>query len=299
MNILIAIAAGLAGLLVLIVAVVAFLLIHRVKGRFFDSNGVKIHFTEQGSGEPVILVHGFAANQDLNWRIPGMIRALSRDYRVIAMDVRGHALSDAPHEENAYGMEMIHDIARLMDHLGIPKAHVVGYSMGGFIVLSFCATHPDRAISCVAAGAGWFPEKKYPKMVTELPDALRKERSMRPIMTFFDRRTSLPARIQMAVTNFVLMKMFDPLALASCFGSMTEMDGTEEQLRGNKVPLLSVIGTRDPLKKAVDNMIGKTGNHEVLFIEGKDHVGVPLSGAFKSGIKAFLKKHSQSGAKGR
>ena len=70
----------------------------RVVGQFFDSNGVKIHYTVEGKGEPVILVHGFAANADANWRVPGITEALAKEYQVICLDNRGHGLSDKPHE---------------------------------------------------------------------------------------------------------------------------------------------------------------------------------------------------------
>lgn len=67
--------------LFLIIAVIGaflFLLFHRAAGQYFDSNGVRLHYTVEGNGEPVILVHGLAANADLNWRYPGIIRLLAK-----------------------------------------------------------------------------------------------------------------------------------------------------------------------------------------------------------------------------
>src|SRR5579883_1762190 len=95
----------------------------------FDSNGVKIHYTVEGKGEPVLLIHGFAANADFNWRQPGVIKALAENYKVIALDNRGHGQSGKPHDIAKYGEEMAEDAVRLLDHLGIKKAHIVGYSM--------------------------------------------------------------------------------------------------------------------------------------------------------------------------
>ncbi|MBI1321234.1 MAG: alpha/beta fold hydrolase [Candidatus Hydrogenedens sp.] len=112
----------------------------RVPGHYFDSNGARLYYTDEGQGEPVVLVHGFAADGHLNWRLPGVVDLLKQDYRVITLDARAHGKSAKPHEHGQYGMEMVDDIARLMDHLGIEKAHLAGYSMGGFLSLSVCGT---------------------------------------------------------------------------------------------------------------------------------------------------------------
>src|SRR5580704_16817637 len=97
----------------------------RAEDRFFDSNGVKIHYAVEGKGEPVLLIHGFSANAQMNWGNQGIISALAKDYRVIALDNRGHGKSDKPHDPKSYGQEMVEDAVRLLDHLKIEKAHVV------------------------------------------------------------------------------------------------------------------------------------------------------------------------------
>src|SRR5437764_612909 len=101
------------------------------KPQSFDSRGVKIHYTVEGQGAPVVLIHGLHSSADINWRVPGTIKTLAAHYRVIAFDVRGHGHSDKPDKDDAYGVEMAEDVVRLMDHLKIDKAHIVGYSMGG------------------------------------------------------------------------------------------------------------------------------------------------------------------------
>jgi pimeloyl-ACP methyl ester carboxylesterase len=81
---------------------------------------------------------------------------LSHDYRVIALDCRGHGKSGKPTDENQYGMEMVNDIVRLMDHLGIEKAHIVGYSMGGSIALKMLTVRPERFLTAVIGGSTGF-----------------------------------------------------------------------------------------------------------------------------------------------
>ena len=74
--------------------------------RFFDSAGVRIHYVEQGTGEPVVLIHGYTVDLKEQWVTTGVFHALAASYRVIALDARGHGLSDKPHERSAYGREM-------------------------------------------------------------------------------------------------------------------------------------------------------------------------------------------------
>src|SRR5262249_27817382 len=103
-------------------------------GDFFDSNGVRIHYVDSGRGEPVVLIHGFTGTYDRHWRAPGVTEALeSAGYRAIGIDCRGHGESGKPSEPAQYGLEMVGDVVRLLDHLKIDRAHIVGYSMGGWI----------------------------------------------------------------------------------------------------------------------------------------------------------------------
>src|SRR6266568_1595320 len=100
----------------------------KAEEQFFQSDGIRIRYLIAGRGEPVILVHGWAASAEMWSRL---MDNLSTDHRVIALDCRGHGKSDKPHDPAQYGEEMVNDVVRLMNHLGIRKAHVISYSMGG------------------------------------------------------------------------------------------------------------------------------------------------------------------------
>src|SRR5262249_44523971 len=131
----------------------------------FDSAGTKIYYTTEGNpkGDAVILIHGLAAHSDINWRRPGINALLDPDFRVVSFDLRGHGLSDHPHEMERYGIETVEDIRRLMDHLHIEKAHLAGYSLGGFLALKFAALHPERCLSLAICASGWKdPENMEP-----------------------------------------------------------------------------------------------------------------------------------------
>ena len=117
----------------------------------FDSNGVEIYYQVEGSGEPVVLIHGYIVNGDISWRGSGVVKLLSEKYRVIVPDVRGHGKSGQS-LEGQYGMESVRDIVRLLDHLDIEEAHIVGYSMGGMMAIKLATDYPKRVKSAVTPG---------------------------------------------------------------------------------------------------------------------------------------------------
>lgn len=100
-----------------------------------DSKGVKISYFIEGKGTPVVLLHGLYSSAKINWELPGITALLSKDFQVISLDMRGHGASDKPTGADDYGVEMVEDVVRLMDHLKIKKAHIVGYSMGGIVAV--------------------------------------------------------------------------------------------------------------------------------------------------------------------
>ena|SRR5688500_4986035 len=102
----------------------------------FESGGVRLHYNVRGTGPPVLLIHGFTGSAQRHFETPGIVDTLEKaGYRVISMDCRGHGQSAKPLDSDAYGLHMVEDVVRLLDHLRIDRAHVVGYSMGGAIVL--------------------------------------------------------------------------------------------------------------------------------------------------------------------
>src|SRR5687767_2761185 len=100
----------------------------RGEDNFFDSGGVRIRYIDQGAGEPIMLIHGNGGRLEA-WTDYGVMQNLARDYRVIAFDARGHGMSGKPHDPTAYGRQMGLDAIRLLDHLKIKQAHIIGYSM--------------------------------------------------------------------------------------------------------------------------------------------------------------------------
>jgi len=272
----------------------------RVEGDYFDSNGARIHYTVEGEGEPVVLVHGFAVNADYNWRRPGVVHRLAQDYQVIAFDHRGHGLSDKPEDVDQYGDEMVKDVVRLLDHLGIEKAHVVGYSMGGFITLKLLTMYPDRLLSAAPCAAGWSrPEGEHAILLEELVASLEAGTGIGPLLKQLRPGGREPTSVEIAAANAVFRRFNDEAILAKLVRSFPELVVTEEQLRANQVPVLSIVGDQDPLKDGIDAMTGILGNHEVVVIEGADHMNATRRPEFVDGLRAFLEKHSLAKTAGR
>lgn len=280
-------------ILMVVLAAVAFFLFFRVPGKTFNSVGVPIHYTDQGAGTPVVLVHGFAVQSDLNWRWPGCIRRLrKRGYRVIAMDVRGHGRSGKPHNPEAYGVEVSDDIIRLLDHLGIGKAHVAGYSMGGFIVLKTMARHPDRLLSGVIGAAGWGSlDEGYQRLLQDITHAIEEHRNIDPITHWLARNKRAP-RLNCLLANFFISKINDFDAIVNVFKTFDALEVGEDALRRNTVPALTLVGDRDGIRETSDRLPGLMANHELVYIPGGDHVTTILNPRFMSHMLDFFDRHA-------
>lgn len=267
----------------------------------FDSAGVKLRYIERGQGEPVVLIHGFSGSAETGWMFNGVLPALATEYRVIALDCRGHGGSDKPHEPAKYGAEMAEDVVRLLDHLRIERAHVVGYSMGGLITLKVALTHPQRVICAIPGGYGW-PEGGKPagkEFMTRLAESLEAGKGVGPLMEALtpEGRPKMTEE-QLTAINTMVMRNNDAMALAAVARGFKGLEADEKSLRANKVPTLSIIGGIDPLKVDVDRLAGVMGNHKVVTIDGADHAMTMFRPEFLASIKEFLAQHRLTPAPG-
>jgi len=220
----------------------------------FDSAGVKIHYVVKGRGEPVVLIHGLDSSAAMNWSVPGIIAELARHYQVIALDCRGHGQSDKPAAEGAYGTNMVEDVIRLMDHLHIAKAQVVGYSMGGMITMELLVTHPDRVSSAVLGGMGWLKPESPMNKVWE---AMNSQGKRGP-----------------------------PEA---CLRSFPALSVTEAQIKVVKVPVTILVGDRDPCRRAFVEPLEKVRpDWPVHVIADAGHMNCILKPDFKTQLAAAL-----------
>lgn len=264
---------------------------------FFNSAAVKIHYVVEGKGPPVLLIHGFLADLQDNWGRPGIIKALSDTFQVIAIDNRGHGKSDKPHNPDAYGINMVEDSIRLLDHLKIRKAHVVGYSMGGVITLGIVTRHPERVHAAVMGGAGWKPPAQgIQPMLKTLADSLEQGNLEPLIAGLAPAGTPKPTPEQVQIINKAFIASGkDMLAMAAVARNFPP-DATEAQVRSNRIPLLALVGEMDPLKPEVDRLDGLMPNTKIVVIPKADHGTAFSNTEFIKNLKSFLLEHSAADA---
>jgi pimeloyl-ACP methyl ester carboxylesterase len=233
----------------------------RTQDHFFDSNGVRIRYQVTGQGPPVVLIHGFGETLE-RWHAAGVVSALSPHFQVITFDVRGHGSSGKPHDRQSYGTELAADIVRLLQHLNLRKAHIVGYSMGAMVALDFAILHQQHANSVVLGGAGWNPP--------EALDEFRKQAEA------FEQGT-VPTRNQE-----------EAKALAALLRGLRGL--SEQEVRGIKVPVAALIGSNDRFMPNVQRLARVLPKLQVVTIQGVDHATAMSHPEFSQALRAFLRQ---------
>lgn len=275
----------------------------RASEKSFDSNGVKIHYLDQGKGEVVVLLHGFSGTASETWekRLGAktqILPSLAREYRVIAPDFRGHGKSDKPHDCTKCGIDLAEDVIRLLNHLKIEKAHVVGYSMGATVAGKLLVTHPDRLISVTFGGGGpaFRLSKEFNDLMNATAESLEQNKGLGPLVT-----AMIPAggpKLSPGIAE-VMGKLAlgnnDQKVLAAVIRGQKELIVTEEQLKANKVPVQFVHGSQESglVKERVAAAQEVLPKATFLVIEKYDHrstVGCP---EFHTAVLKFLRNHSR------
>ena len=242
----------------------------------FDSSGVRLHYEVSGadSGRPVIAVHGFASDYRLNWVGSRWQETLTQaGFKVIGLDCRGHGQSDKPHDPSAYSVDtMANDVVRLLDHLDVPAAAYLGYSMGGRIGLQVVLDHPRRVTRAVLGGIGSAGSITH---ADEIAHALELGRPTDdPIaQTFYRFASGRPVN--------------DLKALAACMRGLRP-HATPEQLALVRVPILVVVGGQDDLAAEAPELIEQVPSARLVTIPGRDHLSTVTSADFKRAALEFL-----------
>ena len=270
-----------------------YLVTNRVEGSYFDSEGVRIHYTDESAGTPVVLLHGFAVNADLNWRLVGITKELAKSYRVLAMDLRGHGLSDKPHGETQYGAEMGEDVIRLLDHLEIEKAHIVGYSLGGFITLQLAVTHSERMLTASVLGAGWEDpvNASFMNALGKFADALESGKGIEPLSTYLGDDRVEPSFLHTLWVKTMTKYFNDHKALIAMIRGLPELALERDAVAGIPVPVCSIVGDQDPLLVSMKRMIDVVPDHTVTIIEGTDHMQTAGHVELLENLAGFLASH--------
>lgn len=243
----------------------------------FHHDDVEIAYLDEGEGEPIVLVHGFASNKEVNWVNPGWVTTLTgAGRRAIALDNRGHGQSRKLYDPAAYHTSiMAEDVRALLDHLGLDRADVMGYSMGARITAFFAMQHPARMRSAIFAGLGI-------KLVhgVGLPDRVAAGMEAPSL----DQITDPQSRM---FRSFAQQTRSDLKALAACIRG-TRQTLTPAQVAAIKVPVLVVAGTEDEVAGSPQELAALIPGARALPVEGRDHMLTVGDKVFKAGALEFL-----------
>jgi pimeloyl-ACP methyl ester carboxylesterase len=189
-------------------------------------------------------------------------------------------------------MEMVEDQVRLLDHLKIRKAHVVGYSMGAMITAKLMTTHPERLRSATLGGAAGLREGTNTDFFNVLADSLDQGKGVGPLLVALTPAARpKPTEDQIKMINGLLNATNDTKALAAVVRGWKELTIPDQQLRDNRVPVLGLVGAEDPLKQRVDDFKEVLPKMHEVVIKDADHMNAFTKPEFLSALEKFLAPH--------
>ena len=263
---------------------------------FFDSAGVALRYLDRGAGEPVVLVHSYAGDLESQWIATGVFDALARAYRTIAFDARGHGQSGKPHDAMAYGLEMTLDVVRLLDHLGLARAHIVGYSMGAHLVAQLLTLAPGRFLSATLGGGtgrrGWSAEDE--RRAQSEADEMERGSLAAQMHRLRPSGEPPPSERFIAESSASFLAGKDVRALAAARRSNAGQIVSDAALAQARVPVLGIVGSEDPYFASYETLRTVLPQMELVVIEGARHADAAGRPELVAALLEFLLRHSAS-----
>ena len=246
----------------------------------FSHDGFDLAYLDEGAGEPVLLIHGFASNMRVNWVSPGWVKTLTEaGYRAIALDNRGHGASSKSHRPaDYYPDKMAADAAALLDHLGLERAHVMGYSMGARVAAFMALAFPEKVATLVFGGLG-----------SGMVEGVGAWDTIADALTAADPATITDARAKM-FRSFADQTKSDRQALAACIETSRQLLAREDVARIAQ-PTLVAVGTTDDIAGSPEALAALMTNASAFAIEGRDHMLSVGDRTFKKRALAFFEEN--------
>lgn len=275
------------------------------QNRFFDSDGVRIRYAVNGSegAEPIVFINGFPERLEV-WS--GIVASEPlKGYRLIRFDPRGLGLSDKPHDRKAYGKKMVEDVVRLLNHLKIRKAHVVGYSIGAWITLKLGAIHPERVMTATLGGnAGLHPAQVERQQI--IADAIEGKDIAAAVMNLTHLDGSKLSEEEAKKTEQALRTVgsqyaadLDPRAVAPMMRGFAELVVADEELKDYRAPALALYSNENdvgrPLAGEITALRKRMPNVSLVRIKDANHGNARSKPQFAESLAEFLAKRAQPG----
>jgi pimeloyl-ACP methyl ester carboxylesterase len=243
----------------------------------FNSAGVEIAFSDEGEGAPVLLIHGFASNGRVNWQATGWVKTLvEAGYRVVAIDNRGHGESEKLYDPARYSASvMADDAARLLDHLGISAAFVMGYSMGARIAAFLTMQKPEKVARVVFAGLA-------ERMVLGVPGA---EAIADGLLAENPKDVTDPGARSFRM--FATQTRSDLKALSACMRS-SRVRIKPEALGFIRCPVLVVAGELDDIAGPVQPLVDLIPGAKGVVLPERNHMNAVGDNGYKKAVLAFF-----------
>ena len=245
----------------------------------FHNGAVEIAYLDEGEGDPIVLVHGFASSKNVNWVYPTWVSELKKhNRRVIALDNRGHGDSSKLYDSEQYSIgAMAADVRALLAHLGIVRTDMMGYSMGARITAYIAFSHPELIRSAVFGGLG----------IGLIKGGGPGENVALALEA--DSLDDVTDPVGRTFRAFADQTRSDRRALAACLrGSRRLM--TNEEAAAIKVPLLIAVGTTDEISGSAQELQKVIAGSEVLDIPNRDHMRAVGDRVYKEGVLDFLSR---------
>lgn len=268
---------------------------------YFDSKGVKIRYVTAGKGEAVVLIHGWMSDATMwgrdSYGNPQLDTKGAEGFQLISMDCRGHGKSDKLYDSKKYGVEMANDVIRLLDHLKIKKAHLVGYSMGAFIAGKVAASHPGRVLSVIYGGqapliTGAKSTSSGPSETEIFAKAVEEGKGLGSyIMAVMPTNRPKPTQEQADAMAKFMFTGKDVKAFAASGLSLGNLSVKEKDLQRCKAPTLFLYGSLEPqsLKDRAAYFQKLLQGVQIKEIEGADHVTIFTKPSFGAAMEEFIK----------
>jgi pimeloyl-ACP methyl ester carboxylesterase len=248
-----------------------------------NSNGVPIHYDVFGTGQPIVLVHGFLSSFNDNWQASGWVDFLvGQGRRVIGLDVRGHGASGKSHDASTYeGHQMPDDVIAVINAEGLQRVDLMGYSMGGWIAVNLLSRYPQRFNSVIVGGAGLHPFRQSDAIITALEA---------------DDPSTISDPTALGFRNFAQAQSQNDLKALAAVQRAERAPADETALRSVKVAVLVVVGDLDETLERARLLAETVPNAELVLLPGEDHLSAVRAQSHKDAVGAFLKQQALSPA---